>query len=70
MKEAFLEPILRKFRIGRVISHILKSSVILNIGCGRKAAFLQNNKIYYKKEKLHKFVVETLGFTKFKHRYF
>ncbi|MFB2935447.1 methyltransferase domain-containing protein [Aerosakkonemataceae cyanobacterium BLCC-F154] len=48
MKEAFLEPILRRFRISRVIAHIPKSSVILDIGCGRKAAFLQAVSPYIK----------------------
>lgn len=38
-KEPFLEPVLRRLRIQRVIKHIPKSCVILDIGCGKNAAF-------------------------------
>ena len=40
MKEPFLEPLLRKLRLQRVISHVPNNSVILDIGCGTSAAFL------------------------------
>lgn len=41
VNEPYLEPILRWFRIRRVISHIPKSAVVLDVGCGRSAAFLK-----------------------------
>lgn len=40
MKEPFLEPLLRKLRLQRVIAHVPNNSVILDIGCGTSAAFL------------------------------
>jgi len=39
--EPFLEPILREMRLRRVISHIPKNSVVLDVGCGSYAAFLK-----------------------------
>lgn len=39
--EPFLEPILRKMRLKRVISHIPKKSLLLDVGCGTSAAFLK-----------------------------
>jgi ubiquinone/menaquinone biosynthesis C-methylase UbiE len=39
--EPFLEPILREMRLRRVISHIPKNSVVLDVGCGISAAFLK-----------------------------
>ena len=39
--EPFLEPILREMRLRRVISHIPKNSVVLDVGCGSSAAFLK-----------------------------
>ncbi|MEO1427514.1 MAG: class I SAM-dependent methyltransferase [Cyanobacteria bacterium J06633_8] len=41
MKEPFLEPILRQLRLRRVINHIPKKAVLLDVGCGTKAAFLK-----------------------------
>ncbi len=41
MSEPFLEPVLRWMRLRRVISHIPKNSVVLDVGCGRTAAFLK-----------------------------
>lgn len=41
MKEPFLEPILRKIRLQRVINHIPKNSLLLDVGCGTSAAFLK-----------------------------
>ena len=40
-KEPFLEPILRWMRLQRVMHNIPKNSVILDVGCGRTAAFLR-----------------------------
>lgn len=42
MSEPFLEPILRYLRLKRVISHIPKNSVVLDVGCGTSATFLQS----------------------------
>lgn len=39
--EPFLEPILRKMRLKRVISHIPKNSILLDVGCGTYATFLK-----------------------------
>ncbi|MBH8566848.1 class I SAM-dependent methyltransferase [Nostoc sp. CENA67] len=41
MSEPILEPILRYLRLRRVIRHIPQGSVVLDIGCGNKAAFLK-----------------------------
>ncbi len=41
MNEPFLEPILRSLRLGKVLSHIPESSIVLDIGCGTSAAFLK-----------------------------
>ena len=41
MKEPYLEPILRWMRVRRVINHIPKNSVVLDVGCGKTAAFLR-----------------------------
>jgi ubiquinone/menaquinone biosynthesis C-methylase UbiE len=40
-KEPFLEPLLRWMRLRRVIHQIPKNSVVLDVGCGRVAAFLR-----------------------------
>jgi ubiquinone/menaquinone biosynthesis C-methylase UbiE len=40
-KEPFLEPILRKFRIKRVIKHIPQGCRLLDVGCGHSATFLR-----------------------------
>jgi ubiquinone/menaquinone biosynthesis C-methylase UbiE len=42
MAEPILEPILRQFRLARVIPHIPEKAVLLDIGCGPKAAFLRS----------------------------
>jgi ubiquinone/menaquinone biosynthesis C-methylase UbiE len=39
--EPFLEPILRKMRLKRVVSCIPKNAVLLDVGCGTSAAFLK-----------------------------
>jgi ubiquinone/menaquinone biosynthesis C-methylase UbiE len=39
--EPFLEPILRKMRLKRVVSHIPKNTVLLDVGCGTSSAFLK-----------------------------
>jgi ubiquinone/menaquinone biosynthesis C-methylase UbiE len=41
MKEPILEPILRRFRLAKVLKHIPPNVVLLDIGCGTKAAFLR-----------------------------
>lgn len=41
MSEPYLEPILREMRLKRVLSHIPKNSIILDVGCGTSAAFLK-----------------------------
>lgn len=41
MREALLEPLLRWFRFRKVISHIPSGSKVLDVGCGRAAAFLR-----------------------------
>lgn len=41
MQEAILEPLLRRMRFRQVISHIPPNSTVLDIGCGRTAAFLK-----------------------------
>lgn len=41
MKEPFLEPILRRLRLQKVISHIPQGSSVLDIGCGKTATFLK-----------------------------
>ncbi|MDH4129126.1 MAG: class I SAM-dependent methyltransferase [Spirochaetota bacterium] len=42
LKEALLEPILRKLRIKRIIKHIPKNSVICDVGCGFDGTFLKS----------------------------
>lgn len=42
MKEPVLEPLLRKFRLAKVMPHIPKNSNLLDIGCGPKASFLKH----------------------------
>ncbi|MEH2139780.1 class I SAM-dependent methyltransferase [Nostoc sp.] len=42
MNEPFLEPILRYLRLKRVICHIPKNSVVLDVGCGSSATFLKS----------------------------
>jgi ubiquinone/menaquinone biosynthesis C-methylase UbiE len=39
--EALLEPLLRWMRLRRVIKHIPPQSVVLDMGCGHRMAFLQ-----------------------------
>ncbi len=39
--EPFLEPVLRKMRLKRVVSHIPENSLLLDVGCGTSAAFLK-----------------------------
>jgi len=41
-REPFLEPILRKFRIQRVIKYIPRGCTLLDVGCGYSAAFLRS----------------------------
>lgn len=41
MKEPILEPILRRLRLSKVLKHIPPNVVLLDIGCGTKAAFLR-----------------------------
>lgn len=41
MNEPFLEPVLRWMRLQRVMPHIPKGSSVLDVGCGRTAAFLK-----------------------------
>jgi ubiquinone/menaquinone biosynthesis C-methylase UbiE len=40
-KEPFLEPVLRQFRIRRVIKHIPRGCKLLDIGCGHSATLLR-----------------------------
>jgi ubiquinone/menaquinone biosynthesis C-methylase UbiE len=40
-KEALLEPLLRWLRLGRVMAEVPQNSTILDVGCGRSAAFLK-----------------------------
>ncbi|MFH7242162.1 MAG: class I SAM-dependent methyltransferase [Spirulina sp.] len=40
MKEPILEPLLRRLRLSKVLKHIPTNVVLLDIGCGTKAAFL------------------------------
>lgn len=40
-REVLLEPLLRWFRFRRVIPHIPVGSKVLDVGCGRSAAFLR-----------------------------
>lgn len=42
MNEPFLEPLLRYLRLKRVISHIPKNSIVLDVGCGVAATFLKS----------------------------
>lgn len=42
MKEPILEPILRRFRLARVVPHIPKQATLLDIGCGTQAALLRH----------------------------
>lgn len=41
MKEPILEPLLRWLRLRKVISQIPPKAILLDIGCGKKAAFLK-----------------------------
>lgn len=41
LNEPYLEPILRRLRLRRVITHIPEGSIVLDIGCGKSAAFLK-----------------------------
>ena len=41
-REPFLEPLLRRLRLFRVMSYIPSNSVLLDVGCGSKAAFLRH----------------------------
>ena len=41
MAEALLEPLLRRLRLRKVLSHIPPKSRVLDVGCGRSAAFLK-----------------------------
>lgn len=41
MNEPFLEPVLRWMRLQRVMPHIPKEASVLDVGCGRTAAFLK-----------------------------
>lgn len=40
-REAVLEPLLRRMRFSKVIRHIPPGTRVLDVGCGRKAAFLR-----------------------------
>jgi ubiquinone/menaquinone biosynthesis C-methylase UbiE len=42
MAEPILEPILRRFRLARVVPYIPKDAILLDIGCGSEAVFLQH----------------------------
>lgn len=46
--EPFLEPILRWMRLQRVLPHIPKNSILLDVGCGRAAAFLKAVSLHVK----------------------
>jgi ubiquinone/menaquinone biosynthesis C-methylase UbiE len=41
MREPLLEPLLRKFRLKKVMPHILKGEPLLDVGCGTSATFLK-----------------------------
>ncbi len=41
MKEPILEPLLRKLRLKKVMPHIPRNAILLDIGCGHKASFLK-----------------------------
>lgn len=41
MREPLLEPLLRWLRLRRVIAEIPAGSIVLDVGCGRSAAFLR-----------------------------
>ncbi len=41
MQEPYLEPLLRWMRLRRVMRHIPNDSILLDVGCGRSAAFLK-----------------------------
>lgn len=41
MQEPYLEPLLRWMRLRRVMHHIPNDSILLDVGCGRAAAFLK-----------------------------
>ena len=42
MSEPLLEPFLRWMRLRKVMPHIQRSSQVLDVGCGKSAAFLQS----------------------------
>ncbi len=41
MREPLLEPLLRRFRLLKVMPYVLKGQPLLDIGCGASATFLQ-----------------------------
>lgn len=41
LNEPYLEPILRRMRLRRVSPHIPEGAIVLDIGCGKSAAFLK-----------------------------
>lgn len=41
LNEPYLEPILRRMRLRRVSPHIPERAIVLDIGCGKSAAFLK-----------------------------
>ena len=62
MKEPFLEPILRWMRLRRVLHHIPKNSIILDVGCGSSAAFLKTISPHIKQGMGVDFKVENFQF--------
>ncbi|MBE9166031.1 class I SAM-dependent methyltransferase [Pleurocapsales cyanobacterium LEGE 06147] len=48
MSKPLLEPLLRHLRIRKVMPHIPKNSILLDIGCGTKATFLKSISPYIK----------------------
>lgn len=45
-KEPFLEPILRKLRIRKIIPHIPKNCILCDVGCGTSALLLNTLRSY------------------------
>lgn len=41
MREPLLEPLLRRFRLQKVMPHILRGQPLLDVGCGTSATFLR-----------------------------